>query len=66
MALNRKKHATPPLGYVEGDIVNGRTYTLHPTKGWRSRAIRERFDERGLHPFVIHFRRLCARAGFAV
>lgn len=39
MALLRKKHIHPPAGYIEGQTVNNRTWTLHPRKGWRSRAV---------------------------
>lgn len=66
-ALKRTKLKTPPTGYIEGGIINNRTWIKHPTKGWRTRAIRPQgFDERNLHPLVIAFRRICARAGFTL
>ncbi len=35
MSNKRKIHCSPPAGVKSGDIHNGRTWALHPTKGYR-------------------------------
>jgi hypothetical protein len=37
------KEVVKTIDNDEGKIVNGRIYTYHPTKGWRSRAYQEKF-----------------------
>lgn len=57
----RKKHGVP-AGVTDGEIINGRAYTLHPTKGWRSRKMDDfKKDESKLHPLARYFR-MAARA----
>lgn len=67
-STGRKIHASPPAGYGNGDTVNGRSYVLHPTKGWRNlraadtREISAQSEAR-FHPLVQLFRLWARKKG---
>lgn len=57
MARRLHRRLRPPAGH-RGGVVAGRSWTLHPTKGWRSVAVRQQrteYDlrERGINPLAI-------------